>query len=84
MKTIKRLGGLIHQSTDNFRVVEKRGRFYVECLRDNHTPQVKRIKRKDVDYLQSAGKSFDAACVLDFGCGAFRGRPSAQLQHRHD
>jgi hypothetical protein len=71
MKTTKRKGGLVHKTTDRFRVIESKGRFYIECLADDCEPRVKRIGRKDVDYLMSCGSSFDAACVMDFGVGVF-------------
>lgn len=72
MKSIRRMGGLVHKTTDRFRVIEKRGRFYIECLADDCEPRVRRIGRKDVDYLlHECGKSFDGACVMDFGVGVF-------------
>ena len=71
--SIKRMGGLIHRETANFRLLERRGRFYVECLRANCLPRTRRISRRDVDYLTGLKADFDHACVLDFGCGWYAG-----------
>lgn len=69
---IRRNGGLVHKTTDRFRVIESKGRFYVECLADDCEPRLRRISPKDADYLtKETGASFDAACVMDFGVGVF-------------
>jgi hypothetical protein len=70
--TIKLMGGLVHRETKCFRIIERKGRFYIECLDDNAYPRSRRITWKDLDYLQGLDTDFESACVIDYGVGIYR------------
>jgi hypothetical protein len=62
----------VFKQTSNFRIVERAGRFYIECLQRNHVPKARRIAKKDLLYLEQCRDSFDSACVMDYGVGVFQ------------
>ena len=63
--------GLILREPANFRLVERAGRYWLECLTGDK-PKARRISKRDIHYLShDVGESFDHACVLDFGLGVF-------------
>ena len=72
---VRRIGGLVHRTTGSFRVIEKRGRFYVECLHNNYKPRVKRIGRDTARSLvYEIHHDFDYACVF-LGVGVWFTEP---------
>ena len=69
---IKRMGGLVYRIGRNYRIMQKRNRFYIECLIDNCHPRTLRIGHDAVRQFDSISeREFDHACVLS-GCGVFQ------------
>lgn len=66
----KRMGGLVHRQSKRFRIIERRGRYYIECLLDNHKPRTLRVGRDVVREFDSciSDREFDSACIFT-GCG---------------
>ncbi len=64
MKTLRR--------GNHFRLTLTSGQFWIKLLdKKSGMPSARRVSRVDARYLIGCGKSFDDACVLDFGCGVF-------------
>lgn len=71
----KRMGGLVIRQGKRFRLLERRRRFYVECLAENCVPRILRVGRDAAMELSCgeiiSNREFDSACLFS-GCGVFR------------
>jgi len=66
MKTVK--------TGECFKLIKTGGQFWIKLTAKlkNCEPTARRVSAKDAQYLIECGKSFDAACVMDFGVGVFQ------------
>ena len=65
----------ILNETKSYRLVERNGRYWIECKLPNCTPKARRVSKRDaLRYLATLRTDFDGACVLDFGVGIYAKR----------
>jgi hypothetical protein len=62
----------ILKQSANFTLYAAGKHFRIRCRLPFHKPHGRRISAYDANYLQHLDKSFDAACVMDFGVGVFQ------------
>jgi hypothetical protein len=60
-----------------FRLVMRRTttgekQFYIQCTAANAHPTARRVRERDLTYLQPLHSDLDAACVINFGVGVFQ------------
>lgn len=73
MSTIKRMGGLVLRETTAFRLVERRGRYWLSAKSENAVPRCLRVGRDAAHQLSEriSLSEFDGACIFT-GCGVFQ------------